>query len=178
MCSPGPTDQRTVLGIRRYERAISSAEHVGYWIARRSRFCGREMRFGDWARDHVLRLFQRERARFTDDAVHEQVKVEGSTGRLRPHLQHDALRSPHDVLRKIDQYSELWAAEAHDRGRRCSYASAVGHGAWTFIRSGILLGGFLDGPLGIALAIAAAEGAYYRYLKLYQLSREGGANGR
>ena len=91
------------------------------------------------------------------------------------------------VLSAIDQGFEVFvitdasgdvSTEAHERGRRCSYASALGHGAWTFIRSGILLGGFLDGPLGIALAIAAAEGAYYRYLKLYQLSRDGGANGR
>jgi hypothetical protein len=33
--------------------------------------------------------------------------------------------------------------------------------------------GFLDGRLGLALAISNAEGTYYRYMKLWLLQRKG-----
>jgi hypothetical protein len=44
------------------------------------------------------------------------------------------------------------------------------HGAWTFFRTYVMRAGFLDGREGFMLAVANAEGSYYRYLKLMLLN--------
>ena len=52
-------------------------------------------------------------------------------------------------------------------------AKALGHGWWAFMRTYVVKLGFLDGRLGLALAISNAEGTYYRYMKLWLLQRQG-----
>jgi GT2 family glycosyltransferase len=54
-----------------------------------------------------------------------------------------------------------------------SFASGIGHGLWTFLRTYVVRLGFLDGREGFLLAVANAEGAYYRYMKAWLLARGG-----
>src|SRR5262249_6983238 len=61
---------------------IRAARACGYEIGRLSTFLGRPMRHSGWLPDYVLRLFRREKARFSDDLVHERVICEGPIGRL------------------------------------------------------------------------------------------------
>jgi hypothetical protein len=51
-------------------------------------------------------------------------------------------------------------------------ASALGHALWAFLRGYVLRRGFLDGRLGLVLALYVAEGIYYRYLKMWLLGRQ------
>ena len=74
-----------------------------------------------------------------------------------------------DALDKLNRYS---AGRARDRvraGKRGGLATALGHGLWAFIRCYLLKRGFLDGRLGLVLALYQAEGTYYRYLKMWLL---------
>ena len=64
---------------------------VAYELSRLSQFCGRWIRHGDWYPDRVVRLFRRDRARFSDDLVHERVIVDGPVGRLRGDLLHHTM---------------------------------------------------------------------------------------
>jgi hypothetical protein len=57
------------------------------------------------------------------------------------------------------------------QGKRATLFTAVLHGAWTFFRTYVVRRGFLDGREGFILAIANAEGSYYRYVKLMLLDR-------
>jgi hypothetical protein len=45
---------------------------------------------------------------------------------------------------------------------------------WAFFRAYILQCGFLDGREGFLLAVANAEGSYYRYMKAWFLERQRG----
>lgn len=144
--------------------------HAGFRLPRLSSYCGRPMRHSGWWPDHVTRLFKRGHARFSDDLVHERLRVEGSIGNLKRPLMHEAIRSLEQVLEKINAYSSSGAENMGRSGRRGSLGSAVGHGLWSFLRTYILRGGFLDGREGFMLAVSNAEGAYYRYLKLMLLN--------
>jgi glycosyltransferase involved in cell wall biosynthesis len=155
------------------ERAMASAEDTAAWrMPRLSSYCGRFMRHSGWWPDHVVRLFRRNRARFSDDLVHERVIVEGATGTLDSPLMHEAIRDLDEALHKMNAYSNASAEMLFRRGVRTSVASAVVHGAWTFLRTYFLRAGFLDGREGYLLAVSNAEGAYYRYVKLTQKWRE------
>jgi hypothetical protein len=103
--------------------------------------------------------------------VHERVIVEGKTGSLHECIVHEAITGLDQMLGKMNRYSSASAAELHKQGRRGSLMSALFHGGWTFVRTYFLRLGFLDGREGFMLAVANAEGAYYRYVKLALLNK-------
>ena len=150
------------------------AGRQGYLLPRLSNFCGRWMRHGDWYPDRVLRLFERERGRFSADAVHERVIVDGAVGRLAGHLLHHSTPTLAIGLDKMNRYSSGRAADQRAAGRRGGLGAAMGHGAWAFVRCYILRRGFLDGRLGFVLAAMVAEGTYYRHLKIGLLATGAG----
>jgi glycosyltransferase involved in cell wall biosynthesis len=138
-------------------------------IPRYSSFCGRFMHHSGWWPDHVTRLFRRGTARFSDDLVHERLIVNGEVGAIAQSILHETVTDLDQMLAKMNSFSSASARMFHERGRRASLISALWHGGWTFIRTYFLRAGFLDGREGLMLAIANAEGSYYRYLKLMLL---------
>jgi glycosyltransferase involved in cell wall biosynthesis len=167
-------DERVTPELRAEIEAVvnGNATRDAYEVPRLSSYCGRYLRHGGWWPDYVTRLFRREKARFSDDLVHERLVVSGSTGKLKAHLLHEAFEDLEEVLRKVDQYSTANARMMHARGKRGSLASAILHGGWAFFRTYVLRAGFLDGRHGFMLAVSNAEGTYYRYLKLMRLSEK------
>ena len=154
-------------------RAIAApAGKAAFRFPRRSSFCGRFMRHSGWWPDYVTRLFRRGAARFSDALVHEKLIVNGAVGTLPQPLLHESVTELDQMLVKMNTYSSASAAMLHATGRRASLASALWHGGWTFFRTYVLRGGFLDGREGLMLAIANAEGSYYRYLKLMLLAEK------
>lgn len=151
--------------------AVDAGTADGYEFPRLSSFCGRRMRHSGWSPDYVLRLFRRERGRFSDDLVHERVICEGSVERLAEPLLHAPVVRLEDALSRMDRYSTAGAAMLKAQGRRVSFASGIAHGLWTFARIYILRAGFLDGREGFLLAVANAEGTYYRYMKAWLAGR-------
>lgn len=151
--------------------AVGSPCADAYEIPRVTTFLDRPMRGGDGSSDAVLRLFRREKARFSDDLVHERVVCDGKVARLSAPLMHHSVRRLEDALSRVDRYSSASAEMIASSGRRVSFASGIWHGLWTFIRVYLLQGGFLDGREGFLQAIANAEGSYYRYMKAWLLGR-------
>jgi len=147
---------------------------MAFRVPRLSSFCGRFMRHSGWWPDHVVRLFRRGAARFSDDVVHERVLVDSAQcGTLKSLLVHEAIRDLEQVLDKVNRYSTAGAVALAGRGRRATLSGAIGHGLWAFIRTYFLRAGFLDGREGFMLAVSNAEGAYYRYTKLMLIDWRG-----
>jgi hypothetical protein len=117
-----------------------------------------------------VRLFRRGRARFSDAAVHERVVCAGAVQRLKESLTHHPVRRIEDALARMDRYSTAGAEQLIASGRRVTFISGLLHGLWTFLRTYVIRAGFLDGREGLLLAIANAEGAYYRYMKAWLMS--------
>jgi len=151
------------------QATLNAPAFDAYQVPRLSSFCGKPIRHSGWWPDHVLRLFKRGTARFTDAAVHERVQPAGPVGTLQAHFTHQAYDNLDALLVKINRYSTDAAAMMHARGKTTSIAGAIGHGFWTFVRIYIIRRGFLDGRHGVVLAVAAAAGSFFRYAKLYFL---------
>jgi glycosyltransferase involved in cell wall biosynthesis len=154
--------------------AMQNTNINGFEIPRLSNYCGRQMRHGGWYPDYVLRLFRRECGHFTDTVVHERIIVNGQHAKLNNPLLHDAFIDFEEVLHKVNSYSSLGAKLLYEKGRRSSPAKALLKGLWTFIRTYILKAAFLDGQHGLLLALSNAEGAYYKYVKLWALQNQSG----
>lgn len=140
---------------------------AGYETSRISAFCGRWMRHGGWYPDRGLRLFQRGRARFSEDLVHERVIVDGPVARLPGLLLHDSIPTLADAIDKMNRYSGGRAKDLLAKGRKGGLGTAIAHGLWAFIRTYVVKRGFLDGRIGFVLAVHNAETSYYRYLKMW-----------
>jgi len=167
-------DERITPDLREQVRqAIAQpGGHAAFAVHRLSSYCGRDMRHSGWYPDRIVRLFRRGAARFSDDLVHERVLVDGPVGQLQGELLHRSMPDFEAVLDKVNRYSTAGAQALAARGRRASPATALAHGLWAFVRTYVVQRGFLDGAMGLALAISNAEGTYYRYLKLWLLQRD------
>jgi glycosyltransferase involved in cell wall biosynthesis len=149
-----------------------AAGPAAFRLPRRSSFCGRFLRHSGWWPDYVVRLFRRGSARFSDDSVHERVLVDGTVGTLREPIMHETFVDLDDLIGKMNSYSSLTARRLRQDGRRASLGEAVARAVWAFVRTYVLRAGFLDGREGFMLAVATAEGTYYRYAKLSLLRDE------
>jgi glycosyltransferase involved in cell wall biosynthesis len=152
--------------------AIALGDADAWEFPRLSSFCRRRMRHSGWYPDYVLRLFRRGKARFDDAIVHERVICAGIVKRLRPPLIHHPVARLEDALSRMDRYSTASAEAIVARGRKVLFMTGIGHGLYSFLRTYILRAGFLDGAEGFLLAVANAEGSYYRYMKAWLATRE------
>lgn len=153
------------------QKAIQSENIFIFKLPRLSSYCGKFIRHSGWWPDYVPRLFKRGEASFSDDLVHERLVFEGDANKLTAPLVHITYKDLNEVIVKINHYSSLGAENSYQKGKRGSLASAIIHGIWAFIRAYIFRAGFLDGAEGFMLAISNAETTYYRYLKLFYLSK-------
>lgn len=152
---------------------IARSDAVAYELPRLTQFCGQWIRHCGWTPDHVLRLFRRGAARFSDDLVHERVLLaEGTPARLATPLLHYSYPTPGHYWRKLESYSLLWARQRHLEGKQVSMLRAIVSGVVAFVRSYVVRLGFLDGAMGFAVCTMQAQAAFGKYFTLYCLNRQ------
>jgi len=159
---------------REIYRVVDAQENAcdAYKMARLSNFCGHWVKHGGWWPDHVVRLFRRGSARFSDAAVHERLQTCGKVGVLRGgHLLHYSYPDMDHCMQKMIRYASDAALMMHARGKRAGMWSAIGHATWTFLRIYVFKRGFLDGRAGFMIAAAGAMGSFLRYAKLAYLGQ-------
>jgi glycosyltransferase involved in cell wall biosynthesis len=153
------------------KEAVVRGDADGYEMSRLSSFCDRPLRHSGWYPDYVMRLFRRDKGRFSTRAIHEKVELHGTVKRLSGDITHHPVERLEDAIRRVDSYSTLGAQEIVAAGRRVWFITGIVRGLWAFIRAYILRAGFLDGREGFLLAVANAEGTYYRYMKAWLMGR-------
>ncbi len=104
--------------------------------------------------------------------VHERVICDGTVKRLDKPLIHHPVLKLEDALSRMDRYSTASAETLGCFGPQGGVSSpASRHGLFAFLRTYVLRLGFLDGAEGFLLAVANAEGSYYRYMKAWVATR-------
>ena len=147
---------------------------AAYAVARRNRFLGRWLAHGEGYPDWQVRLFDRSRARWTDDPVHEHVVADGPAGRLDGDLLHASAESIADYVAKQNRYTTLQAEAMHARGERAGLARLALSPLARFARFYVLRLGFLDGAAGFAHIAIGAFASFLKYVKLRALAQGGG----
>ena len=144
-----------------------------YDIPRLTNFCGQWIHHCGWRPDRVTRLFQKHTARFSDDVVHEKLLSleDHPRGRLKHSLLHYSYPSAQSYWRKLQVYSQAWAAQKFAQGHTTTMSRAVSSGLVAFIKSYFFRLGFLDGAMGLAVCIMQAQAAYGKYFTLYCLNQ-------
>ncbi len=129
---------------------------AGYWIPRINLICGRWVRHGGWHPDHQLRLLRRAAASYDPGRpVHEIVQIDGPTGYLTTPLLHLNYGSFEELIQKQRRYAPLDADRLTKDGD-IRMRSLLGAPAREFLRRYFALGGVLDGPMGLLMALIMA----------------------
>lgn len=162
--------------IEEIKQIISKVENQydAYAMKRISFFCGKKIRYGDWGRDNVVRLFRRlPSIRFTPAVIHEKLSGYLHLGYLNLVIFHNTMQTLSQVLMKLENYSSFTSQMAYQQHKKSTLLNAILHAVWCFIRGYLLRLGFLDGREGFILAISNATGVFYRYVKLIYLYDSG-----
>ncbi|MCB1021000.1 MAG: glycosyltransferase family 2 protein [Acidobacteria bacterium] len=142
---------------------------AGYAFPRRARYLGRWIGHGGWYPDAKVRLYDRRKARWRGNYVHESVVADAETGRLDGDLLHYTCDTFSQHIQSVDRYTTLAARQMRAAGRRPSLARLVVAPPWTAFRTYVLQRGFLDGVQGLLIAAMAGFYVFAKYAK----AREG-----
>jgi glycosyltransferase involved in cell wall biosynthesis len=136
-----------------------------YTMPRLAQYLGRWILHSGWYPDRKIRLFDRRRAKWAGEFVHESVSVSGSVGHLQANLLHFTCSSLSEHLKTMDSYTTLAAEQLIAEGRRASWARLLLDPPWTFAQTYVLKRGFMDGMEGLAIAHMAALYNFLKYAK-------------
>jgi glycosyltransferase involved in cell wall biosynthesis len=154
----------------------SRPEIISYRIKRISQLYGSWIKHGDWKNDCPVRLIKSDQAVFSKNLVHESFGTidNSKNGMCNNIILHYSFPNAEMMLNKINSYT---TAAVLNKPKNSSLFKAILKGQWSFFRSYILKLGFLDGKAGLMLAIAAKDGTFYKYLKMYLECRKKGKIG-
>lgn len=150
------------------QQELSRPAFSAYRIKRKTFYVKRWIRHSGWSNEYHLRLFNRQVGNYNLNPVHESVETTVKVGKLKAPLLHYSYPDFTTYLRKMQEYTQLSAQQKSDAGKNASLFTAIWHGAVTFFRMYFFKAGFLDGSLGLALAVNSAFAVYMKYLMLWE----------
>ncbi len=136
-----------------------------YTMPRLAQYLGRWILHSGWYPDRKVRLFNRRKATWAGDFVHESVVVDGAVHHLEANLLHFTCDSLTEHLRTMDRYTTLAAEQIIAQRKRVSWHHLALSPPWTFFQTYVLKRGFLDGFEGLAIAHMAALYNFLKYAK-------------
>ena len=145
-------------------------EFDAYTMPRLAQYLGRWIMHSGWYPDRKVRLFNRNKAKWVGDFVHESVQVSGKVGHLDGNLLHFTCTSLSEHLKTMDVYTTLAAQQIVTEGRTIGTAHLLLDPLWTFWQTYLFKRGFLDGFEGLAIAYMAAFYNFMKYAKARNMS--------
>jgi len=148
-------------------------EETIYILDRANYYCGRRIRFCHWNPDRIPRIFDRRKARWQGEFVHEKLKFHTSYSQklLKGKLLHYSYDSYAQRLRKVKDYAILSARDRFRKGKRTTLPAMIVLPFFKFWITYIIHLGILDGRAGLEIAWTDALGSWKRNRVLYDLQR-------
>lgn len=141
-------------------RAAIAAAGPGYFIVPMANHIGAHLvRHGWGAYNGVAAkpsLFAKGMKRWGRGRVHPQILLEGERQMLREPLLHFVYRDVHDMLQRLDRYTDLAALDAVESGRVPGLGSSLRRMASRAWKSYVARRGYREGSYGVALALYSA----------------------
>jgi len=150
-----------IMGEKLDKNTVYKISFDNYYRGKHIKGCG-------WSPDYKYRLYNRTVTGFDDKEVHENITLAGlKIKELKHPAKHYSFDSAADFLRKIQNYSDLYAKEYAGK-KNSSVAKAVFRSFFAFFKSYIVKKGFLDGYGGFIVSCYNASGVFWKYMKLYE----------
>ncbi len=141
-----------------------------YRFPRLSFHMGRWIRHGGWYPDRQVRLYDRKRANWSTDSIHEKV-VGRDVQDLRAPILHWVFKDLTDQVQTNNRYSGLGAEMLSQTGRHFRLFHLLTKPWVKFFETYIWKRGFLDGVPGFVIAVGAAYSVFLKWAKLWEKTK-------
>jgi glycosyltransferase involved in cell wall biosynthesis len=145
-----------------------SGQVGGFEMPRKTFYLGRWIRHGGWYPNYLVRLANRQKARWSEPNVHEELRVRGRVERLKSPLLHDPFNSISDQILTNLSFSRLGSLDLKSKGQKPSLIRLVLKPIGKFLETYFLKRGFLDGLPGFIISVNAAHSIFLKYAYLME----------
>lgn len=152
---------------------IKSDQYSAYAISRRNIIFGRQVNYGPYKKDWVIRLLKKADFEIWLGKVHEYPRFKGKLGYTKNSFLHLTHRGVDQIILKSLEWSKIDAKLRHQ-------AEHPKMSGWRFLRilaselfnQGIIRKGFFSGSVGIMDSILQAFSMYMTYIRLWELQQD------
>lgn len=143
-----------------------------YTIPFRVFFGDKMIRYGEWANESHIRLYNRLHTGWNEAKVHERLQLPDTTRvkSLKGHIHHHTSRDIRDLAQKTVSYAMLNAVKYHRQGKHSGWFTSRMAPAFSFILNYFFRLGFLDGKAGFTIAKMNAWYTWLKYARLRELN--------
>ena len=154
----------TLQNIKLDKKSVYSILRLNYYKDIQIKYC--------WGDDIIIRLYNREKTRFTPNKVHENIISDNFIiKQIDGIVKHYPYSTITDFIIKLDRYSTIFAQE--NKGiKQSSPLKAILNSQFSFFKTYFLKRGFLDGYSGLIIAFSHMATNFYKYIRLYELNQE------
>ena len=170
-------DERVLLPLKEEILRLTTFAQDGicsaYAISRKNVILGKEVNYGPYKKDWVVRLFKKRDFELWSGKVHESAYFKGKLGYINNPLLHLTHRDIDQIVLKSLEWSKIDAKLRFD-------AKHPRMSGWRFLRilfsemfnQGIKRGGFFNGTVGVIDSILQVFSLFITYVRLWQIQQE------
>jgi len=151
------------------KNVIKRTDKAGFLIPRKNFIFNKFLRFGGAFPDYQLRLFRKDKGKFDNAPVHENVLIKGEVGKLKNMIIHKGVLSINLRVKTINERTNL---EVKKKKYRFSYFNFFLRPLFRFLYHFILKAGFLEGVHGLYYSYERAMYEFLRQAKLWEEKRK------
>ncbi len=146
---------------------------VLYGCKRENFLAAKKIRFGEWGRDKVHRLYNRHQSWWNLMLVHENITGNNVCKKIIPgSLLHYTMKDMAEYQAKTILYAQLSADKYAAQGKKASLVKRFISPVFSFLQNYIFRLGFLDGREGFIIAYTSSRYIFLKYKFLHLLPQQ------
>lgn len=151
---------------------LENTSYEAFSFRRRNMVGSRWIRHCGWYPDYCIRLFRKDKTRFSDSRQHSKVTT-ANVKAMDCDLIHYSYQNLGQLFAKPGRnFSSRAAKIMYQKGKRAYPWSPALHGLNAFVRKYVFQRGFLGGVDGMTVSLASAVNSYLKYAKLLEFQRD------
>jgi glycosyltransferase involved in cell wall biosynthesis len=145
---------------------------IAYFVKRELHFMGKRIKYSGFQTDWIIRVFNKNYCEYDGNLVHELIRTNGKTAKLKTRLPHHTYKSFDDYTGKLHRYSALQAKMLYEKKKQPLLSHFLFRPFYRFWHQYLIRLGILDGKEGFILAYINAFAVFKRYVNLWMLYRK------
>lgn len=136
-------------------------------------YCGKPIKHTSWYPDKKIRLWNKQKGKWTGDKIHEVVEIDKNAKIrfLEGDLLHYSFNSIEEHIKQANKFSSISAEQIHENEEKLLILKAFVNPSFRFIKNYFLKLGFLEGYTGFLISIIIAFETFLKYSKAIYLKK-------
>ncbi len=167
-------DERVTSSLKKeIEELVKLDKYSAYAISRKNIIFGKEIKYGPFWPDWVIRLLKKDDFESWVGRIHEQPKFKGKLGYTKSSFVHLTHRGLDQIVLKSLEWSKIDARLRLEAGHpKMSGLRFLRIFVTEIFNQGIKRGGFFNGTIGIMDSLLQAFSMYITYIRLWELQQK------